>query len=262
MGTADISTALGDTGVIAGLVAGSTTISYAYAVMCGTEFATWSLTVDPMPDMITGTMAVCEGDFSLVTSTTPGGLWYSSVSTVASIDSFTGIVTGTLAGLSTIDYVLPTGCFSAATFIVNPLPSVYFVTGGGSYCSGGSGVPVGISSSDPGIDYQLYNGGPIGAPVSGIGGAMGFGIYSLPGTYTVSATDGITGCASGMAGTATVTIDPSAMPAVSIFSSADSVCSGTPVTFTASPFFGGLAPGHYLYLHTNGWRQHLCQDGK
>ncbi|MFI5196699.1 MAG: hypothetical protein ACHQD8_06390, partial [Chitinophagales bacterium] len=42
--------------------------------------------------------------------------------------------------------------------VVNPQPSVYVVTGGGSYCAGGSGVHVRLSGSNSGISYQLYNG--------------------------------------------------------------------------------------------------------
>lgn len=44
-----------------------------------------------------------------------------------------------------------TGCVKnmtgSATVAINPLPVVYTVTGGGSYCVGGVGVSVGLSGS-------------------------------------------------------------------------------------------------------------------
>jgi hypothetical protein len=39
---------------------------------------------------------------------------------------------------------------------VNPLPTIYSVTGGGEYCASGNGLPVGLNGSETGINYQLY----------------------------------------------------------------------------------------------------------
>jgi hypothetical protein len=41
---------------------------------------------------------------------------------------------------------------------VSTNPNTYSVTGGGAYCSGGTGVTVGLSGSQTGVNYQLYNG--------------------------------------------------------------------------------------------------------
>ena len=41
------------------------------------------------------------------------------------------------------------------TVSINPLPTAYNVTGGGAYCSGGAGMPVGLSNSQSGVNYQL-----------------------------------------------------------------------------------------------------------
>src|SRR5690606_29161155 len=43
---------------------------------------------------------------------------------------------------------------NAVTLTVNALPIVYNVTGGGSFCSG-PGLPVGLSNSQVGVNYQL-----------------------------------------------------------------------------------------------------------
>jgi len=44
------------------------------------------------------------------------------------------------------------------TVTVNPLPQLFNITGGGEYCSGGAGVPIGLSGSEAGINYQLFMG--------------------------------------------------------------------------------------------------------
>ena len=74
-----------------------------------------------------------------------------------------GLFTG--AGTYTVTATnLSTTCTSnmtgVATIAVNPLPSVYIVTGGGSYCAGSTGVH-GLGSPGPalGISYQLFTGG-------------------------------------------------------------------------------------------------------
>ena len=77
-----------------------------------------------------------------------------------------------------------TGCMDnmagSVTITVNPLPAIYTVTGGGAYCSGGSGVPVGLSSSQVGVNYQLYLGGvPVGSPIAGTSIAISFGCAQL-----------------------------------------------------------------------------------
>jgi PKD repeat protein len=98
---------------------------------------------------------------------------------------------------------------ASVTVIVNPLPTIYSVTGGGSYCSGGLGVTVGLSSSDVGVDYQLYrNGTSAGTAVPGTGASISFGNQSAAGSYTVKATRISTGCENTMTGAVTVTILP------------------------------------------------------
>ncbi|MEQ9406013.1 MAG: hypothetical protein RIM99_20650, partial [Cyclobacteriaceae bacterium] len=52
------------------------------------------------------------------------------------------------------------------TAIINPLPTAYSVTGGGNYCSGTGGVPVSLSDTQTGVNYQLKrNGVNVGSAV-------------------------------------------------------------------------------------------------
>jgi hypothetical protein len=122
-----------------------------------------------------------------------------------------------------------TGCTSAMSgtpvVSINPLPVVYNVTGGGSYCAGQSGVAVGLSNSESGINYQLYNGSTaVGAPVSGVNASLSFGVFTASGTYSVRATNATTGCVRNMSGTASVVINP--LPAVYTVSGGGSYCAG------------------------------------
>jgi T5SS/PEP-CTERM-associated repeat protein len=98
---------------------------------------------------------------------------------------------------------------SKAGLTVNVLPLVYSVSGGGSYCSGGLGVTVGLNSSQSGVYYQLKrDGSNTGSPVTGTGSAISFGLQTVAGTYTVLAVNATTGCSATMNGSATVTVNP------------------------------------------------------
>jgi hypothetical protein len=86
------------------------------------------------------------------------------------------------------------------------LPSPFNVTGGGSYPSGGSGVPVDLSGSETGVTYSLFlDGSPI-STLNGTGSALSFGDQTAEGTYTVVATNISTGCTQNMTGDAVVII--------------------------------------------------------
>jgi FG-GAP repeat len=93
-------------------------------------------------------------------------------------------------------------------FVRNNPPAAFSVTGGGAYCPGGSGVGVGLSGSQSGVNYQLVLNGStnVGSAVAGTGNAIGFGNQITTGTYTVLATNVITSCTTNMTGRATVSI--------------------------------------------------------
>jgi hypothetical protein len=90
-------------------------------------------------------------------------------------------------------------------------PNAYGISGGGTYCSSGSGVAIGLSNSQLRVSYQLYreNGGspiPVGSSVIGTGGAISFGTHSVTDTYTVVATRDAGGCTNAMMGSVTVSV--------------------------------------------------------
>jgi hypothetical protein len=105
--------------------------------------------------------------------------------------------------------------------------NLYTVTGGGTYCAGGSGVTVGLSNSDLCYNYQLFEGAnPVGAPLAGTGAALDFGLQTTAGTYTVTATNAIDpSCNATMTGSVGVAIQ--ATPTANAGGNA-SVCATSP----------------------------------
>ena len=203
-----------------------------------------TVVIDPLPNVynVTGGGAYCSGGAG-----SDIGLSWSDVGVNYELYDGATLIT-TMAGVGgTLDFGLQTaagtyaviasnattGCIIAmngnATVTINSLPTVYNVTGGGSYCSGGTGVDVGLSWSDVGVSYQLYaSGAPAGSSLSGIGAALNFGFFTAAGTYLVVATNNTTGCLSLMADSAVITINP--LPAA--ISGVTSICVGSTTTLT------------------------------
>jgi hypothetical protein len=114
-------------------------------------------------------------------------------------------------------------------------PTAFNVTGTGSYCTGGSGVAVGLANSQTGVNYQLYNGAStVGSPVAGTtGSSISFGSQTTAATYTVLATTSVGACTNAMTGSAVVTINP--LPTIAFSPTSPSYCSGgSGVAVTAS----------------------------
>ena len=141
----------------------------------------------------------------------------------------------------------PLGCSinmnGSGNIVVNPAPGTFAISGGGNYCYGGTGVAIGLSGSESGVNYQLYNSATaVGLPVGGTGAAISFGMQKNAGTsYIVKATNTTTACAADMDGTATVAIDMPGTPAVTIDAPV-TACIGKVINYTAMPVLGGSAP--------------------
>lgn len=120
-----------------------------------------------------------------------------------------------------------TGCVDTMTgsapVAINPLPTAYAVTGGGSYCAGGTGVNVNLSNSDTGVNYKLLDG--TGTIVSGTGSGISFGAQTAGGTYTVQATDLATTCVNTMSGSVAVVVNP--LPTVDTLLGGGGYCAGS-----------------------------------
>ena len=101
------------------------------------------------------------------------------------------------------------GCLTTRTktFTVRQSPAVYEITPkdafGGYYCSGGTGIVIGVENSQTGVDYQLIRNLNFSTPVqtvSGTGNAIAFAAVTTSGDYTVRAVATTGGCTSLMTG--------------------------------------------------------------
>ncbi len=178
---------IGSTGIVIGVSAGMTTISYTVTNSFGSFYATKIITVNPLPaaGSITGTATVCSGSTTSLSNATTGGTWSSAATGVATVGS-TGVVTGVAAGTATISYTVTNGCGSASTTrvaTVNALPSAGTITGtatltagsttnlssttaGGTWSTssasvatvGSTGVVTGVSAGTATISHTVTNG--------------------------------------------------------------------------------------------------------
>lgn len=170
-----IATVGSSSGIVAGIAAGTSTISYTVgAAAC---LSTAIVTVNALPATIVGTLSVCTGASTTLTDATTGGLWGSG-SGNCTVGSTSGIVTGISAGTSVILYTTSTGCTRTATVTINASPAALIgvvpicegatttfasATSGGTWTStapgtatvNASGLISGISSGTANITYRL-----------------------------------------------------------------------------------------------------------
>ncbi len=196
-------------GVVAGLTAGTSVISYISGPSCN---VTATITVNPLPAVITGTSTVCVGATTALTDATPGGTWVSSNGN-ASIGSGSGVVTGAVAGNSNITYTLPTGCFTTTIATINAIPAA--ITGTAVLCAGSTTK---LSNATPGGTWSSSNVlvGTIDA-VTGVFSGIGAGNPVI--TYTIA-----TGCF--------VTIVATVNPWPASIAGTPVVCAGLTTTLT------------------------------
>ncbi len=110
------------TGFVTAVALGTAVITYTLGPGC---YVTINITVNPIPDPVSGASHVCVGDNITLTDPTTGGTW-STTGTHASIGSTTGIVTGISGGTENITYSLSDGCFASyyISVVTTPCPSL------------------------------------------------------------------------------------------------------------------------------------------
>ena len=166
------------TGLVTGIAAGTTIISYMMTTGC---FSTFTVNAGGLA-AITGSSVVCVGQVTPLSDATPGGTWSSSAPTIASVGS-TGSVTGIAGNLTAnITYALSSTCRAIKTVSVYPLQPV-IISGtiplcvgttttatdglaGGAWSSsntgiatvGTTGVVTGVASGTAQISYTMPTG--------------------------------------------------------------------------------------------------------
>lgn len=208
---------------------------------CAGVASSYIVTVNPDPVLYTmaPTGPQCAGTIVRLNGSENGVLYILRYNGV-NIDTITG--TGLVGFLDfgpqyatgTYDIIAinpVTGC--QATMLgsvqMNPVPGIFSVVPAGILCPGAN---IGLTGSETGISYQLrWNHSiNIGAPVAGTGGPITFGTQIFPGTYTVIATNPVTGCYSLMADSATIYPQPTLYSLVPIGSG----CPGTSIGLSSS----------------------------
>ena len=167
-------------GVVTGVATGVVNIYYEFTTGCAvyhTDTVTGSTSVSP----ITGTMHVCVGSTITLADATSGGYWTSSSTSIATIVSTSGVLTGVSAGVASISYHSSAG-IAVASVTVNPVPAAISgsttvavgssvtltdATSGGYWADGSSGIATigtstgivtGVSAGTTGVYYVLPTG--------------------------------------------------------------------------------------------------------
>ena len=255
----------------------STTGSFVYtlvSVLDGSSTAcsqsqtgTETITVNALPTaVLSGGGTICAGatlpSVSIaLTGASPWSITYSdganstTISTSTSPYTITAATAGTytVTALTDANTCAGTSLTGSAAVIVNPLPTVYGISGTGSICNGISS-PITLSNSTIGVNYKLKTASfpYTGSVVAGTGAAITFTPPASPlGTFTVEATNATTGCVAQMSGSVTTII--STNPVVSLVSQTNVSCkTGNDGAVTISASAG---TGTYNYTFNNGTPQ-------
>lgn len=228
------------TGLVTGISAGTVNISYS-TLACNP--AVYTVTVLPTPKPITGGITICNGaSTTTVTDSTLGGVWTMSGigSSISGTSTGPGLATAVVTGLSVggtyvVTYTVPNGCRRTAPIIVDTLPAP--ITGVDSVCPGRT---VTLSTASTGGVWSSAN-SSIASVVAASGDVTGVATGSTTITYA-----SLSSCyrtkpfrvTNPIPLSVTLTRNPAGDP----------VCNGVPVTFTAHPVNGGVAPRYEWQL--------------
>jgi hypothetical protein len=126
-------------GNVTGIGYGTSVISYYQSNSCGAAIATWPVAVDIAVPAIMGNDSVGIDSTLALSNMVSGGVWSSLDETIASVGSTSGIVTGHLAGVTTIRYAVTNACGTSTITTpmhVGPLPDAGTISGPDTICVG------------------------------------------------------------------------------------------------------------------------------
>ncbi len=228
----------------------STSIAGLYSVVvtntttsCQSISVPVTVSINPQPTVVVSIVnpTICPGQSATVTATPGSAGTYTYTWTVpagatnpGNVATFSAAVAGTYNVTITNTVTLCTSLSAAGTLTISPLPTV--TVSSPPVCAGGNATVT--ATPAPAGNYNYVWTFPAGA--SNPGNVASFST-SIPGLYSVVATNTVTNCPSASAST-TVVIN--ALPVVTVTSSP--VCSGLNATVTATP----SVAGNYNYQWT------------
>ncbi len=256
---------IGSAGEVTGITPPTAVIVYSLTTTgC---FTTFNLNINPAPGVFGGPSKMCIGDPAVTLTSTGGGTWTSSNTSVANIGSLSGSVTdGGTSGTTIITNTIgSTGCFRTGIFTVNALPAA--ISGPSTVCTGnqvtladGSGTStwsVSVASSP-----YLSVGASTGV-VTGISAPGGIVTFTLPTgcsvTYPMTVNTSpanITGVLGICQGAETNLTDVTSLPSIGTwsFTPSSGIISVTPLTGVNTTSVTGKGPGtgKVTYTMANG----------
>ena len=217
-------------GFATGNYEGTDTISYTVTNSCGTNVTTHVIAINTIPyaGSIAGPSVVCAGVTVTLSDTASGGVW-GVVNVHASVTA-SGVVHGLTFGSDTVKYTFTNACGTSVAshaMAIDTFLSPGSVFGATALCGGVSAT---LSATVAGGTWSSSNAYAtvVSGVVTGISGGIDTILYSFSNDCGVSSTSHI------------VTVTSASPTSVTIAASPGSaVCSGIPVTFTAS----GTNPG-------------------
>jgi RHS repeat-associated protein len=234
--------------------AGVYTVRATYPLTGCLQLMTGTHTINPLPVLFTvgGTAAICAGSTTTVTlSGSQVGVNYqlrrdgTNVGTaIAGTGAALNWAGQNAAGSYTVMSTRTTGaCTQLMTgsliLVVNSLPALFSVSGGGTICSGASGVAINLSGTQVGVNYQLKNGSTnVGASIAGTGSAINWPNQITAGSYTVVATNATSSCNQTMTGSVALSVN--ALPTLFTVGGTASICAGSTSTVTLSGSQSGV----------------------
>ena len=223
-------------GSVTGFIVGSVTITYTVLNVCGLSSVTRTedVTALPIVPAITGTAIQCIGATSTLTDGLIGGVWSSADTTIAKINSSSGVVTGIAAGTVTMYYTY-TNMFACSTTVsrvdtVNGLPFVAAIAGTTHECIGAT-----TSLSDVTTGGVWSSSNPLVATVNSSGTVTG--VSAGIATISYSVTIGCTGSATVRD---TVIAPPSTAPVTGVLHA----CVGGTTTLANAVPYGAWSSGN------------------
>ncbi len=201
--------------VTAGAIAGTATITYSTG--CSSA-ATTTITVQTAPGTISGASTVCSGTGTTLSDGVSGGVWSTSSTSIATVGTSSGLVTGGVAGTAVISY--STGCGSSATASITVLAAPTAISGPSTVCSGS-----GITLSDAVTGGTWSASSTALATVGSVTGLVTGGVTAGAALITYS-----TGCGSAVSTSIGVQVAPAAITGASTICSAGSLTLSDAVT--------------------------------